>query len=575
MNRIFPRNLTARAAAQIAGNPVTTRLESGVGNCYPGLEFDHRNLDRRFFPGLVFEFVSTSSREAALRQGARLMAVDENDPDLLPETFQGRPADQPDAGAQQRLAAAIRGAPGKALGQGVWFLESLTQGRKTILLRQNISSRPPLDGMTIWRLVRSLEAGPLTIRLVQRPETTGGAVAGPKQIELSGWRRVYTDSNTGTLSAAYAPGELTQSLCSPWMHDFRDCACYYWASNHPDIVLGEDLPGEPILPDAESADPDRANTPIDWLRADRSRERTAPVDATEDRRAQMDHYEINRRWQDLSLVLLGKEVSRIFQPRPIEAKTPLGSPDDLAKELVKLATLEHVLALEYLYARYSVLNPNRARNDALKQDLTFVYHEILRIAVSEMRHLRWANQLLWELDHRKLTSQRFGPSLGVAQQVPAKDGKMRDRELRPLTQDVLDDFIAVEQPSGSLDGRYASVLTTLRDKAKYPEELAQLAGRIIADGTEHFSRFREIRLVLQPYFDQNSTAYLVDLSPADAKTAKKALDQYTEIIDRLGQAYEKGDAEDFDRITEARTLMAELDSQADALAKDGKGVPFF
>ena len=44
--KIFPRNLTARAAHRVAGNPASTRLESGVGNCYPGLEFDHRNLDR-------------------------------------------------------------------------------------------------------------------------------------------------------------------------------------------------------------------------------------------------------------------------------------------------------------------------------------------------------------------------------------------------------------------------------------------------------------------------------------------------------------------------------------------------
>jgi hypothetical protein len=56
--KIFPRNLTARAAVRIAGNPVTTRLESGVGNCFPGLEFDHRNLDRRFFPGLVSTLAS-------------------------------------------------------------------------------------------------------------------------------------------------------------------------------------------------------------------------------------------------------------------------------------------------------------------------------------------------------------------------------------------------------------------------------------------------------------------------------------------------------------------------------------
>ena len=24
------------------------------------------------------------------------------------------------------------------------------------------------------------------------------------------------------------PGELTQSLCSPWQNDYRECACYYW-----------------------------------------------------------------------------------------------------------------------------------------------------------------------------------------------------------------------------------------------------------------------------------------------------------------------------------------------------------
>ncbi|HSK41367.1 MAG TPA: hypothetical protein VK943_16505, partial [Arenibaculum sp.] len=59
--KIQPRNLTARADAVVRGNPVTTRPESGVENCYPGLEFDQRNLDKRFFPGLVFEFHSSGT----------------------------------------------------------------------------------------------------------------------------------------------------------------------------------------------------------------------------------------------------------------------------------------------------------------------------------------------------------------------------------------------------------------------------------------------------------------------------------------------------------------------------------
>jgi hypothetical protein len=31
-------------------------------------------------------------------------------------------------------------------------------------------------------------------------------------------------------------GELTQSLCSPWQNDYRECGCYYWAASRPDYV---------------------------------------------------------------------------------------------------------------------------------------------------------------------------------------------------------------------------------------------------------------------------------------------------------------------------------------------------
>ena len=54
--KLLPRNVAAlrrgqtpEAATRVtAGNPISTRLESGVGNCFPGLEFDMRNLERRF-----------------------------------------------------------------------------------------------------------------------------------------------------------------------------------------------------------------------------------------------------------------------------------------------------------------------------------------------------------------------------------------------------------------------------------------------------------------------------------------------------------------------------------------------
>ena len=36
--------------------------------------------------------------------------------------------------------------------------------------------------------------------------------------------------------AVVESGELTQSLCSPWQHDYRDCVCFYWAASRPDFV---------------------------------------------------------------------------------------------------------------------------------------------------------------------------------------------------------------------------------------------------------------------------------------------------------------------------------------------------
>ena len=87
---VKPRNLTARAAQQVDGNPDISRPEDAVGNCYPGLDIDVRNLDRRFFPGLVFEFVCydlTIQRqpEPPDRLGALLLyAQGFGDPELLP-----------------------------------------------------------------------------------------------------------------------------------------------------------------------------------------------------------------------------------------------------------------------------------------------------------------------------------------------------------------------------------------------------------------------------------------------------------------------------------------------------------
>ncbi|QSJ15015.1 hypothetical protein JYQ62_24545 [Nostoc sp. UHCC 0702] len=585
--KIFPRNLTAKSDRQVVGNPATTRLESGVGNCYPGLEFDQRNLDRRFFPGLVFEFVSESdsSNPDALRGGALLLNIESSDPELNPAFHAGNPEL---ITAATQLRAALQGDSGNSLSTGTWYLDAVEQGGKNIPLFQLDAEgkKVPLDGLIVWRLVRSLEPGLVKIKLWQRQ--AGGEDNPPStaELELNGWRRVFVDSQSGVIGQVYQPGELTQSLCSPWQHDFRDCACFYWASNHPDIVLGEDTLGEATLPSGASADPDRANTPIDWLRSDRSLGGRAGALGTpqQNRPFQMDHYEISQRWQELAVVLGGKEISQIYRPPAPDDANPYKNPEVLATKLYDLAGLEHVLCLEYLYALYSLVAPEEADVNiwpTLRNDLIFVSHELLLVAVSEMRHLRWVNQLLWELDHAGLTKKAYGPALEVASRIPVANGHTRPRQLRPLNRKALADFIAVEAPSGGIDGQYSRVLATLR-QPQYPDTLYQLAGRIIADGMEHFSKFREIETVLRVYQDGSPAngarpAYLRNITPApsDHPDAKEALDGYHRLLGYLQAAYEKGDMEDANNIVSARQEMINLQAIAKKLATQGFGIPFF
>src|SRR4051812_22112254 len=133
--KIFPRNLTARAAYVVPGNPVITRPEDAVANCFPGLELDIRNLDRRFFPGLVFDYIG---------DGARLSYVDVyRDPDLMLDT--------PDA---QRLYLQLSDQDMlDRLAAGLWYLDWIEQGKKRVSLH---ADGAPMADTTVWRFVRSL-----------------------------------------------------------------------------------------------------------------------------------------------------------------------------------------------------------------------------------------------------------------------------------------------------------------------------------------------------------------------------------------------------------------------------------
>jgi hypothetical protein len=542
-SRIVPLNLPARVRMEVAGNPVTSRLESSVANCFPGLEMDHRNLDRRFFPGLVFEFVTVDN---AVENGAKLVDVDLLDPDIKSDKTLVEQLD-----GMKKLVSPKRNI----------YLQSLEQQGRRISLVENGQA---LTGLVVWRLVRSLQPGKVTIELAER------AGKEPKDpLVLTANRRIFQGSD-GLLSPVYRPGELGQSLCSPWQHDFRDCACFYWASNHPDIVLPDD-------PESHEAE-----TPILWMRFDQRNQ--VKAQAGNSRRFEMDYFEINTAWQELAMVLEGRELLTPYAAVLAEPVEPLPK-DELPETLRFLAGVEHALALEYLYARYAMkLDEGLTGQD--QEHVEFIAHELLVIAASEMMHLRWVNQLLWELWHQRYT-EKPEPALHIGQvpgthRADTSSGprplrlvkiELQDPSMRPITE-AIDDFIAAEKASGTRGGLYAKVFATLQEG--YPAPLAELVSRIIADGLLHFSKFQQINALLK-YHENDGKALVRDLKLLEPEEPEyeQVRNLYRTVLVNLKDAYSDGNAEDRNRVSAAREAMQQIDITAkDLAAKHKRGIDF-
>jgi hypothetical protein len=597
MTRPVPRNLSARTRRSVAGNPVTTRLETAVANCFPGLELDIRALDRRFFPGLLFSFHPVANPAVPgsdTVQGAKLDYVDDEQDPMLDE--------RDPTPWVQRLIADLG-----SIGDGDWYLHSIEQDGRRIEMYQyayyeNGTISIPLEGEAVWWLVRGVTAESMVTIELTRRDATGGPT-GPT-ISLSAMRRHFVGLD-GVFDASYRPGELTASLCSPWTHDFRDCACHYWASNHPDVVLGPELERTGPADDEDGdgdGDGDQRTRPVrvDWLRVDHGPAGNveAPTTIPDARPARYDQYQINQAWEALPFVVGNREVGASF-PAPAAGPAPgPGYPDmaDLIDALEnQLGPVELTLVAEYLYAYSSLRAPDEIDRDRwpdLPDQLTWARQAIRIVAVSEMSHLRWSNQILWTLDDLGLfpDGRHYRPVVQLAETIPVAPGEPpRPRHLRRLTPATLEDFIAVERPTNTLFAAYERAIATLRTEAP---GAAELALRIDRDGARHFELFEEIRTLLQRYDDvDGSPPYLREIDVATAQEtpteswqlAERALEAFHRIIELQQDGFQlesQGDvAGAQERYAAARRLMSgsddSFDTLSERLARAGWGVPFW
>lgn len=208
-DKIKPGNLSAQLHYRGAGNPVSVLPRSAISNCFPGLEFDFRNLWRRTFEGIVLlennnYVVAAEQPEYACLVSRRLLRVDGFDTMVLTSgpTF-------PDGDSQPLASAANPNA--------VSFME-WSNSLARIMEKQG----------------QEVECE-FTAEQCATTEVIAGDVKNPFKIKLK-VRKFFEGDSAAFSAGLLQPGELTQGLCAPWQNDYRECACYYWAASRPDYV---------------------------------------------------------------------------------------------------------------------------------------------------------------------------------------------------------------------------------------------------------------------------------------------------------------------------------------------------
>jgi len=210
-------NLTAQLFYRGAGNPYSVLPRAAISNCFPGLEFDFRNLWRRTFKEII---------------------LSENDNYVLEDTTTNN--------LTGRRLVAINGYPTMVRGTGPVF-----PGGENVPLAT--SDNP--SGAVFMEWSNLIAGQHLQTGDTVKAQFTSGPAPLPvmvTKIELADKDKypefALTVNNFFRAGRAeiselmIMPGELTHGLCAPWQNDYRECACYYWAASRPDYVNVE--PGE-------------------------------------------------------------------------------------------------------------------------------------------------------------------------------------------------------------------------------------------------------------------------------------------------------------------------------------------
>jgi hypothetical protein len=233
MPAIDPKNLTAQLTYQAAGNPPSTLPGAAISNAAPGLEMDFRNAWRHLFEGIVLHEANNLVMDVA--------------------------ADAPANVRQLKLSYVLLSADGQpvtALVTGPLYV-----GGPNVPLPDNNYHDPtmPLEWSNALAGIVPQAGHYVPCRF--RHLTTGDEIMVDLKVRHFFDQEIGPDGQVQRRAviarSMVQPGDLTQSLCSPWQNDYRECACFYWAASRPDYVNIEPRP-------------DGLSTGQNWMQKDRT-----------------------------------------------------------------------------------------------------------------------------------------------------------------------------------------------------------------------------------------------------------------------------------------------------------------
>ncbi|HUG38688.1 MAG TPA: ferritin-like domain-containing protein [Candidatus Limnocylindrales bacterium] len=369
--------------------------------------------------------------------------------------------------------------------------------------------------------------------------------------------------------------ELTKTMCAPWMYDFRECFCFYWAASKPDVV--EDGAGRVryvnfLRNRARRTDPPPLDTEVDaWERMQTELTQTDLVEGW---------------WHELPVVLDDREQPA--EPRVPPPSGDLLDRDEAIAELRYLATVEHALIVEFLYAAYSV-KAERRRPPEGTSDLTMriwsAADQVFRISIDEMRHFLWVNMILRALGAPPSTGRaaiKGEEPRGLRKATLHKSYLDQKFSLEPLTPGTIERFIQIERPSQEvgtdLDGMYVGLLASIVAQPRlFPEgeRIAPIVKLLIDEGQGHYRRFDSVRQTLDGIAPERYLRPL-DGPPTPLQEQYLALgDEYYQSIMEVIEVGFRLPAPAGDMLVrEAVRSMENLDDVARRLAAGGVGPRF-